>query len=81
LPDVDASLREIAHSLDTLGLDGVGVLTNYAGAYLGDRHFAPLFWPTGPVHGRFDELQRRKAVVFIHPTQPPGFARLGPGAP
>jgi len=28
LPDVDASLREIAHALDTLGLDGVGVLTN-----------------------------------------------------
>jgi hypothetical protein len=43
LPDVDASLREIAHALDTLGLDGVGVLTNYAGAYLGDRRFAPLF--------------------------------------
>jgi predicted TIM-barrel fold metal-dependent hydrolase len=61
LPDVDASLREIAHSLDTLGL-----LTNYAGAHLGDQRFAPLF----------DELQRRKAVVFIHPTQPPGFARF-----
>jgi 6-methylsalicylate decarboxylase len=71
LPNVDASMREIAHSFDTLGLDGVGVLTNYAGAYLGDRRFAPLF----------DELQRRKAVVFSHPTQPPGFARLSLGLP
>jgi predicted TIM-barrel fold metal-dependent hydrolase len=71
LPDIDASLREVSYALDTLGFDGVGVLTNYAGAYLGDRRFAPLF----------DELQRREAVVFIHPTQPPGFARLSLGLP
>jgi 6-methylsalicylate decarboxylase len=71
LPEVDASPREISYALDTLGLDGVGVLTNYAGAYLGDRRFAPLF----------DELQRREAVVFIHPTQPPGFSRLSLGLP
>jgi predicted TIM-barrel fold metal-dependent hydrolase len=30
LPDVDASLREIAHALDTLGLDGVGVLRRFS---------------------------------------------------
>ena len=71
LPDIDASLNEISYALDALGLDGVGVLTNYAGAYLGDRHFAALF----------NELQHRKAVVFIHPTKPPGFAGLSLGLP
>jgi predicted TIM-barrel fold metal-dependent hydrolase len=70
LSNIDASLDEISYALDALGLDSVGVLTN-AGAYLGDRHFAALF----------NELHHRKAVVFIHPTKPPGFAGLSLGLP
>ncbi|WP_176594216.1 amidohydrolase family protein [Sphingobium sp. EM0848] len=60
LPDVDASLKEVAHCLDTLKVDGFIIFTSYDGAYLGDERFVPLF----------DELDRRGAVVFIHPNEP-----------
>ena len=60
LPDVDGALNEIAYALDTLKLDGVVMLTNFNGVYLGDKRLDPVF----------DELNRRGAVVFIHPTSP-----------
>ena len=60
LPDADAALAEIDYALGTLGLDGVVLLTNHDGVYLGDRRLDPVF----------GELSRRKAVVFLHPTLP-----------
>jgi hypothetical protein len=47
--------------LDVLGLDGVSVFTNAGGSYLGDSRFDAIF----------AELQRRAAVVFVHPTASP----------
>jgi 6-methylsalicylate decarboxylase len=61
LPDIDASLKEVAYSLDELKVDGFIVFTNYNGMYLGDDHFTPLW----------EELNRRGTVVFVHPNQPP----------
>jgi 6-methylsalicylate decarboxylase len=46
LPDVDAALAELALALDVLGLDGVMLLSNYAGPYLGDPSFDPACSPS-----------------------------------
>ena len=58
LPDVDGALEELTYALDILHLDGVGLFSSVMDRYLGDPLFDPIF----------DELDRRKAVVFIHPT-------------
>jgi|tagenome__1003787_1003787.scaffolds.fasta_scaffold20963153_3 predicted TIM-barrel fold metal-dependent hydrolase len=61
LPDVDASLAELPYALDRLQLDGVMLLTNVAGTYLGDPAWDAVL----------AELDRRGAYVFVHPTLPP----------
>lgn len=57
LPDVAGALAEMGYALDTLGLDGVCLFSNHEGVYLGDPRLEPLM----------AELDRRAAVVFIHP--------------
>jgi predicted TIM-barrel fold metal-dependent hydrolase len=61
MPGTDDAIDEIAYALDVLKLDGVVLFTNSAGIYLGDKSMRPLF----------DELQRRKTVVYIHPNASP----------
>jgi predicted TIM-barrel fold metal-dependent hydrolase len=69
LPDVDGALDEIGYALDVLRLDGVGLFSSFNDQYLGDPRFDPVF----------DELNRRAAAVFIHPThcEAPAHTRLG----
>jgi len=61
LPDIDGSFDELAYALDVLKLDGIVLFSNARGVYLGDEKLDPLF----------AELERRKAVVFVHPTASP----------
>ncbi|PZQ65399.1 MAG: amidohydrolase [Phenylobacterium zucineum] len=71
MPDVEASLAEMRHAFDVLGVDGVILETNIDGAYLGAPAFAPVF----------AELNRRRATLFLHPTSPACFEAVGLGRP
>ncbi|MFF0739040.1 amidohydrolase family protein [Streptomyces sp. NPDC004111] len=69
LPDIDAAVAEAVYALDVLGADGVVLMSNAHGKYLGDPDLEPL-WA---------ELDRRAANVLVHPAQPP--MELLPGTP
>ena len=58
LPHVDESLAEAERALTMLGADGICLLTNYGGAYLGDDSVAPVL----------DYLNGQNAVAFTHPA-------------
>src|SRR5262245_1589322 len=71
LPHIDESLKEIAYAFDTLKVDGVGIMTSYGDKWLGHPQFAPVW----------EDLNRRKATVYTHPTSPNCCANLVPGVP
>ena len=61
MPQIEASLAEIAHALDRLGATGIGLMTSYGNRWLGHFDFAPVL----------AELDRRGAAVHVHPKSPP----------
>lgn len=69
MTDVDATLREIAYVFDVLKADGVGLQTNYGDVWPGNPMFNPIW----------DELNRRKAVVYFHPLVAACCGRLSVG--
>lgn len=62
LANVQNAIEELRYALDELNLDGICLFTHYNGKYLGDKAF----------EGFFQELNKRKVVVDIHPTDPIG---------
>ena len=64
-------MREIEYALDTLKADGIALWTDTGDTWPGNKMYAPIF----------DELNRRKAVVFFHPNVPKCCHNLDPGVP
>ena len=60
LPDVNAAIREVIYTLDTLKADGIKLATNVGGQYLGAPELDTLF----------SVLNERKAVIILHPHRP-----------
>jgi len=68
--DIDATLKEIDYAFDTLKADGAGLQTNYGDKWLGNAAYKPIW----------DELNRRKAVVYVHPLVAACCGNLSVGA-
>ena len=72
LPDLDGSLKELEYGLDSLKADGIGIYTNdNHDRWPGDPYFDPLW----------QELNRRKIIVYMHPLAPKCCSNLNDGVP
>ena len=71
MPDVEGSLAEVAYAFDTLKADGINLSTSFGDRWPGDPAYKPVF----------EELNRRKAVVFFHPYAPNCCGSLNSGVP
>lgn len=58
--DVLNACAEATRAINELGMDGIGILTNYNGVYLGDPRLTPLMIT----------LNLLGAMVFVHPVTP-----------
>ena len=61
LPDVQSACRDVEYALDVLKLDGINLQTHTSTRYLGHSEDNELY----------AELDRRRAVIFVHPQRPP----------
>ncbi len=62
LPDIDGVMKEIEYGFDTLKADAIGIYTNdNQNRWPGDPYFDPMW----------QELNRRNAILYIHPLAPP----------
>lgn len=71
LPELSAALAQVGEALDADGFDGVGLLTQYGGAYLGDPAWEELY----------ALLDERGALVHVHPTVPDSWDSAAPVRP
>lgn len=67
LKDLDGALLEAEYALDTLKADGIGLYSSYGDKWLGNEAFAPVY----------EELNRRKVVVYVHPATANCCSNLG----
>ena len=67
LPDIDGSLAEAVYAFDMLKADGIVLHCAVNNTYLGDPIWNPLM----------EELNRRKAVIFVHPSELSGAPAKG----
>jgi predicted TIM-barrel fold metal-dependent hydrolase len=68
--DTDMTLKEIEYAFDTLKADGINLQSNYGDKWLGDPIYKPVL----------EELNRRKAVIFVHPLVASCCSNLSVGA-
>jgi predicted TIM-barrel fold metal-dependent hydrolase len=55
--NIDSTLKEVEHAFDVVKADGINLQTNYGDKWLGNAVYKPVL----------EELNRRKAVVYVHP--------------